>query len=307
MPVRVVFMGSPDFALPTLEELHRHYQVVGVVTQPDRPAGRGRKEQPSDVKKLALELGLPIFQPKSLRKLSAVAQLAEWKPDLIVVAAYGQILPQAVLEMPSKGCLNVHASLLPAWRGASPIQAAIANGDEKSGVTIMLMNEGLDTGGILAQRSVPIRPGTTATELSDQLAHLGARTLIEILPSYLRGALGAIPQDDSRKSYAPKLIKQDSLLDFSLPAQTLLNKVHAYQPWPGAVYEWRGKHLKIIEAHVHMTFEGKPRERFVVNGLPAVCTGEGLLVLDTVQPEGKKPMPGKAFLNGQPDWLEEEK
>jgi methionyl-tRNA formyltransferase len=300
-------MGSPDFALPTLEELHRHYQVVGVVTQPDRPAGRGRKEQPSDVKKLALELGLPIFQPKSLRKLSAVAQLAEWKPDLIVVAAYGQILPQAVLEMPSKGCLNVHASLLPAWRGASPIQAAIANGDEKSGVTIMLMNEGLDTGGILAQRSVPIRPGTTATELSDQLAHLGARTLIEILPSYLRGALGAIPQDDSRKSYAPKLIKQDSLLDFSLPAQTLLNKVHAYQPWPGAVYEWRGKHLKIIEAHVHMTFEGKPRERFVVNGLPAVCTGEGLLVLDTVQPEGKKPMPGKAFLNGQPDWLEEEK
>ncbi len=307
MSVRVVFMGSPDFALPTLEELHRHYQVVGVVTQPDRPAGRGRKEQPSDVKKLALELGLPIFQPKSLRKLSAVAQLAEWKPDLIVVAAYGQILPQAVLEMPSKGCLNVHASLLPAWRGASPIQAAIANGDEKSGVTIMLMNEGLDTGGILAQRSVPIRPGTTATELSDQLAHLGARTLIEILPSYLRGALGAIPQDDSRKSYAPKLIKQDSLLDFSLPAQTLLNKVHAYQPWPGAVYEWRGKHLKIIEAHVHMTFEGKPRERFVVNGLPAVCTGEGLLVLDTVQPEGKKPMPGKAFLNGQPDWLEEEK
>ncbi|MEL7625471.1 MAG: methionyl-tRNA formyltransferase [Anaerolineaceae bacterium] len=307
MPVRVVFMGSPDFALPTLEELHRHYQVVGVVTQPDRPAGRGRKEQPSDVKKLALELGLPIFQPKSLRKLSAVAQLAEWKPDLIVVAAYGQILPQAVLEMPSKGCLNVHASLLPAWRGASPIQAAIANGDEKSGVTIMLMNEGLDTGGILAQRSVPIRPGTTATELSDQLAHLGARTLIEILPSYLRGALGAIPQDDSHKSYAPKLTKQDSLLDFSLPAQALLNKVHAYQPWPGAVYEWRGKHLKIIEAHVHMTFEGEPRERFVVNGLPAVCTGEGLLVLDTVQPEGKKPMPGKAFLNGQPDWLEEEK
>ncbi|MDD2522803.1 MAG: methionyl-tRNA formyltransferase [Anaerolineaceae bacterium] len=306
MSVRVVFMGSPDFALPTLEELHRHYQVVGVVTQPDRPAGRGRKEQQSEVKKLALKLGLPIFQPQSLRKLSAVTRLAEWKPDLIVVAAYGQILPKAVLEMPTKGCINVHASLLPAWRGASPIQAAIVNGDEKSGVTIMLMDEGMDTGGILAQRSVPIRPGTTAPELSDQLAHLGARTLISILPSYLRGSLGAIPQDESRKSYAPKLTKHDGLLDFSLPAQVLLNQVNAYQPWPCAVYEWQGKRLKIIEAHVHPTFECDPRGRFVINGLPAVCTGDGLLVLDTVQPEGKKPMPGKAFLNGQPDWLENE-
>ncbi len=306
MSFRVVFMGSPDFALPTLEELHRNYDVVGVVTQPDRPAGRGRKEQPSEVKKLAQALGLPVFQPQSLRKLSAVTQLAEWKPDLIVVAAFGQILPKAVLEMPSKGCINVHASLLPAWRGASPIQAAIANGDPQTGVTIMLMDEGMDTGGILAQRSVPIRPGTTAVELSDQLAHLGARTLIEILPPYLRGALGAIPQDESRKSFAPKLTKVDSFLDFSLPAQTLLNQINAYQPWPGAVYVWHGKTIKIIEAHLHPTFECDPSGRFVVNGLPAICTGDGLLVLDIVQPEGKKPMPGKAFLNGQPDWLESE-
>ena len=297
-------MGSPDFALPTLEELHRHYEVVAVVTQPDRPAGRGRKEQACPVKKLALELGLPVLQPKSLRKLSAVSELALWKPDLIVVAAYGQILPKAVIEMPAKGCINVHASLLPAWRGAAPIQAAIANGDEKTGVTIMLMDEGLDTGRILAQRAVPIRPGTTASELSAQLAHLGARTLIEVLPAYLRGNLGAVPQDESKKSYAHKLTKQDSYLDFSLPAQTLLNQINAYQPWPGAVYKWQGKLLKIIEAHVHPTFECDPTGRFVVNGLPAICTGDGLLVLDVVQPEGKKTMDGKAFLNGQPDWLE---
>ena len=299
-------MGSPEFALPALEALNNAYNVVAVVTQPDRPAGRGRHPQPSAVKQLAVGLKIPILQPASLRKLSAVTELAAYAPDLIIVAAYGQILPRSILEMPKFGCLNIHASLLPAWRGASPIQAAIANGDERTGVTIMLMDEGMDTGAILAQREVPIRSGTTAMELSDQLAHLGARTLIEILPAYLRGTLAAIPQDDSKKSFAPKLTKQDSLLDFRLPSQTLLNQIHAYQPWPGAVYQWGGKRLKILQAHVHPTFECDPSGRFVMNGLPAVCTSDGLLVLDTVQPEGKKPMPGKAFLNGQPDWLEDE-
>jgi methionyl-tRNA formyltransferase len=299
-------MGSPEFALPALEALNYAYNVVAVVTQPDRPAGRGRHPQPSAVKQLAVGLKIPILQPASLRKLSAVTELAAYAPDLIIVAAYGQILPRSILEMPKFGCLNIHASLLPAWRGASPIQAAIANGDERTGVTIMLMDEGMDTGAILAQREVPIRSGTTAVELSDQLAHLGARTLIEILPAYLRGTLAAIPQDDSKKNFAPKLTKQDSLLDFRLPAQTLLNQIHAYQPWPGAVYQWGGKRLKILQAHVHPTFECDPSGRFVMNGLPAICTSDGLLVLDTVQPEGKKPMPGKAFLNGQPDWLEDE-
>ena len=306
MSHRVVFMGSPEFALPALEALNYAYNVVAVVTQPDRPAGRGRHPQPSAVKQLAVGLKIPILQPASLRKLSAVTELAAYAPDLIIVAAYGQILPRSILEMPKFGCLNIHASLLPAWRGASPIQAAIANGDERTGVTIMLMDEGMDTGAILAQREVPIRSGTTAVELSDQLAHLGARTLIEILPAYLRGTLAAIPQDDSKKNFAPKLTKQDSLLDFRLPAQTLLNQIHAYQPWPGAVYQWGGKRLKILQAHVHPTFECDPSGRFVMNGLPAICTSDGLLVLDTVQPEGKKPMPGKAFLNGQPDWLEDE-
>jgi methionyl-tRNA formyltransferase len=304
MSPQIVFMGSPEFALPTLEELHRNYKVVGVVTQPDRPSGRGRKPQPCAVKMLAQELKLPVFQPESLRKLSAVTELAKWKPDLIVVAAFGQILPKAVLEMPDKGCLNVHASLLPLWRGASPIQAAIANGDEQTGVTIMQMDEGMDTGNILAQRSVPIRPGTTAPELSNQLAYLGARTLIEVLPAYLCGTLAAIPQDDSRKTFAPKLSKENSILDLQLSAQKLLNQIHAYQPWPGAVFDWQGKRIKILEAHAHPTFECESGGHYLVNGLPALGTGEGLLVLDSLQPEGKKPMDGKSFLNGHPDWLD---
>ena len=194
MNTRIVFMGSPDFALPTLQALYEHYQVVGVVTQPDRPAGRGRQPQASPVKQAAQALGLEVYQPVSLRKPEGLAQLSAWAPDLIVVAAFGQILPKAVLDLPPKGCLNVHASLLPRWRGASPIQAAIAAGDDHSGVTIMLMDEGLDTGPILSQRSVPLPFGITGSQLSKQLAELGARTLIEILPSYLDGMVAPLPR-----------------------------------------------------------------------------------------------------------------
>lgn len=304
MSLRILFMGSPDFALPSLEVLAKSYDVVAVVTQPDRPAGRGRKPQACAVKELATKLGLRVLQPDSLRTLSAVIELAGCAPDLIVVAAYGQILPKSILEMPKFGCVNVHASLLPAWRGASPIQAAIANGDNQTGVTIMLMDEGMDTGPILAQRSVPIRERTSAEVLSDQLAYLGAMTLVEVLPAYLRGTLAAIPQDNSKKTYAPKLSKQDALLDFELDGQTLLRRIYAFQPWPGAVYLWQGKRLKISEAYLHPTYEANPSERYIVNGLPAIGTGDGLLVLDTVQPEGKRAMDGKSFLNGQPDWLE---
>ena len=181
MNERIIFMGSPDFAIPSLEALHEKFGLVAVVTQPDRPAGRGRALTPCAVKQRALELGLPVLQPVSLRKLGAITELAQYKPTLIVVAAFGQILPKMVLEMPAKGCVNVHASLLPRWRGASPIQAAIAAGDTETGVTIMLMNEGLDTGPILAQRRVPIYPRTNAEELSHQLAFLGAQALTEVL------------------------------------------------------------------------------------------------------------------------------
>ncbi len=303
MNARVVFMGSPDFALPTLEELHRRTQVVGVVTQPDRPAGRGRLLMPCPVRQLAEKLEIPVFQPLSLRKPDALEQLSAWQPDLIVVAAFGQILPKNVLALPPKGCLNVHASLLPRWRGASPIQAAILAGDERSGVTIMLMEEGLDTGPILAQRTVPIRPGTTGAELSQQLSFLGAATLIEILPSYLSGMLAPLTQADGLATYAPLLKRSDGLLDFTQSALALTRKVHAYSPWPGTYFILNGKQIKVLDAHPHDTFESEVEGRYIVNGLPAVGTSEGLLVLDQLQPEGKRGMSGGAFLNGQPNWL----
>ncbi len=303
MPLRIVFMGSPDFALPTLKALHEHYQVVGVVTQPDRPAGRGRQPQAPPIKQAALALGLEVYQPVSLRKPEVLAQLSAWAPDLIVVAAFGQILPKAVLGLPPKGCLNVHASLLPRWRGASPIQAAIAAGDDHSGVTIMLMDEGLDTGPILSQRSVPLPFGITGSQLSEQLAELGARTLIEILPSYLEGMVAPLPQNDKDATYAPMLKKSDGLLDFNRTARELALKVNAYQPWPGTYFNFNGRQLKVLAAHPHDTFSCDRGEHYIVNNNPAMGTAQGLLVLDRVQLEGKKPMSGSDFLRGQPNWL----
>ncbi|NLW73228.1 MAG: methionyl-tRNA formyltransferase [Chloroflexi bacterium] len=301
---RIVFMGSPDFALPTLEALSDAYDVVGVVTQPDRPAGRGRQPQACAVKQMADLLSLPSYQPESLRSAEAAARLSAWKPDLIVVAAFGQILPKAVLSLPTKGVVNVHASLLPRWRGAAPIQAAIAAGDDRTGITIMQVDAGLDTGPILAQREVSIRSETQAGELSDQLAYLGAKTLLEVLPSYLSGMLAALPQKNEHATYAPKLNKADGKLDFEKSALELKRLVNAFNPWPGGWFEFEGRRVKVLEAHVHDTFRSEPEERFVVNGMPAVGTKEGLLVLDMLQPEGKKPMEGEAFLNGQPGWLE---
>lgn len=306
MNERIVFMGSPDFAIPSLEALHEKYGLVAVVTQPDRPAGRGRTMTPCAVKQRALELGLPVLQPVSLRKLGAITELAQLKPSLIVVAAFGQILPKMVLEMPSKGCINVHASLLPRWRGASPIQAAIAAGDTETGVTIMLMNEGLDTGPILAQRRVPIRPRTNSEELTHQLAFLGAQALIEVLPSYLSGMLAPLPQDGTSQTYAPMLKKGEGELDFTKSALELDRKVRAFHPWPGTYFMLDGKRVKVLEAHVHDSFASDMGERYVVNGLPAIGTGKSFLVFDSLQPEGKKPMTGQAFLNGQPGWLDGE-
>lgn len=304
MIAKIVFMGSPDFAVPSLEELAKVYNVVGVVTQPDRPFGRGQKLAPSAVKAIAETLDLPVFQPESMRSSEALAQLKAWQPDLMVVAAYGQILPKEVLAVPSKGCLNVHASLLPRWRGASPIQAAIEAGDPKTGVTIMEMVYKLDAGPIVAQREVPIRSATFADELGQQLAYLGALTLVEILPAYLGGTLKAIPQDDSLVTYAPMLKKSQSRLNFNENAELLARKVHAYHPWPGTSFEHKGLHIKVLDAHVHYTYNTEPGLKYAVNGLPAVGTGQNLLVLDKLQPAGKKPMSGEDFLRGQRDWLE---
>ncbi len=304
MSTRIVFMGSPEFALPTLRMLAERYEVSGIVTQPDRPAGRGRSLTPPPVKRLAGSLGLPVIQPRRLREPEAMAQLQAWKPDVIVVAAFGQILRPEVLALPRYGCLNVHASLLPRWRGAAPIQAAILHGDRETGVTIMLMDPGIDTGPILSQRSTPILPDDTAGSLSERLARLGADLLADTLPAYLEGRLAAQPQPEEGATYAPVLKKEDGFLDFHQPAEALARKVRAYNPWPGAYMLWQGENLKIHRARAAIISDKKvpPGATAVANGLPAIGTGDGLLILEEVQPAGKKSMPGEVFLRGARGW-----
>lgn len=303
MDTRIIFMGSPEFSLPILEALHNNYDVIGVVTQPDRHAGRGRMLTPPPVKLMAEKLGIPTIQPLSLKDESAMIQLRDWAPDIIVVAAFGQILRKNVLELPKFGCINVHASLLPRWRGASPVQAAIIEGDARTGITIMKMEVGLDSGPIIAQRDVPIRINTTGGELADQLSYLGAQTLLDVLPSYLCGLTAPVAQDETLVTYANKLDKSQGLLDLSQPAIRLARKVLAYNPWPGAYYKIGGKTLKIHRAHVHDSYDCEIGAHYIVNNFPALGTAESLLVLDVVQPESKKSMPGDVFLLGLHTWL----
>jgi methionyl-tRNA formyltransferase len=300
--MRIIFMGSPDFAIPTLRALAQNYLLVGVVTQPDRASGRGRTLTPSPIKRVAQEMGLPIIQPERLRQPEAIAQLQEWKPDLIVVAAFGQILRSAALNLPHYGCVNVHASLLPRWRGAAPIQAALLNGDTQTGITIMQMDAGMDTGPILSQSVLSILPGENAGKLNERLSTLGAELLIDTLPAYLNGNLRPQPQDDSGVTYAPMLKKEDGKLDLQQTAETLQRSVLAYNPWPGAYVSWQGQPFKILSAHTVEDIDAQPGETTIYRGLPALGTGQGLLVLDVVQPAGKKPMPGKAFLQGAREW-----
>ena len=277
--------------------------MVGVVTQPDRAAGRGRELKPPPVKTLSLELGIPIIQPERLREPEAMAQLRAWSPDAIVVASFGQILRQDVLELPKFGCLNVHASLLPRWRGAAPINAAILHGDEETGVTIMRMDVGLDTGPVLSQRAVRIEPDETAGSLFEKLSALGADLLLETLPKYFSGEITPRPQPEQGVTYAGMLKKEEGRLDFSRPAVELERKVRGFNPWPGTYFEWEGNLLKVHRAAISpgMMREG---ERLIVDGLPAVATSEGVLLLEEVQPAGKKSMPGKAFLAGARNWAE---
>jgi methionyl-tRNA formyltransferase len=302
---RVVFMGTPDFAVPVLEALADVHQVVGVVTQPDRPAGRGRRLAPSPVKQVALVRGLPLSQPQSLRTPETVAQLAAWQPDVIVVAAFGQILRQNVLDLPPHGCLNVHGSLLPRWRGAAPVPAAILAGDEVTGVTIMQMDAGLDTGPILAQREEPIRHDDTRATLEKRLARLGAALLMDTLPAYLAGTLSPRPQPGEGVTYAKQLRKEDGQLDWSLPAAELDQRVRSFNPWPGAFTMWRGRRLKVLQAVPLSGWHGDAPPGTVLalaDGL-AVATGEGALRLDRVQLAGKRPMDIAAFRRGQRDFV----
>jgi methionyl-tRNA formyltransferase len=301
MPIRLVFMGSPDFALPVLRVLAQSYDVAGVVTQPDRPSGRGRAFKAPAVKSFALELGLPVIQPEKLSESFVLKQLREWNPEIIVVAAFGQILRRDILDLPAYGCINVHASLLPRWRGAAPINAAILAGDEETGVTIMKMDAGLDTGPILARKSIRLARDDTAGSAAEALSRLGAELLIETLPDYISGRLIPRPQPNGGVTLAPMLKKADGRLDFSRPAVELERRVRAMHPWPGAFLDLDGGILKVHRARIESGEASKGR-RFVYRGQPAVGTGYGFLILDEVQPAGKNPMSGKAFLASGRKW-----
>lgn len=305
MSIRVVFMGSPDFALPALRLLAQTYRVVGVVTQPDRASGRGRELKAPPVKLLAQELIIPVIQPERLREPEAMAQLKAWNPDLIVVAAFGQILKKDVLELPQHGCINVHASLLPRWRGAAPINAAVLAGDEETGVTIMKMDVGLDTGPMLAKRSLRIKPDDTTGSLIGALSTLGADLLIETLPGYIDGKVTLKPQPEDGVTYAPMLKKEDGRLDFEKPAVELERRIRAMNPWPGAWFEWNGAPLKVLKARTDILFtymNQTPGNRLVSGNEPVVATSNGFLFLEEVQPPGKKQMSGKSFLAGARNW-----
>lgn len=294
-------MGSPDFALPSLSALAKAYDVVGVVTQPDRASGRGRELKAPPVKTLALDLNIPVMQPEKLRE--GVNQLREWKPDLIVVAAFGQLLRRDVLDLPRYGCINVHASLLPRWRGAAPINAAILAGDEETGVTIMKLDVGLDTGPMLAAKSIRIGRDDTAGSVFQALSTLGADLLLDTLPGYLEGNLRPVPQPEEGVTYAPMLKKEDGLLDFARPAIELERRVRAMNPWPGAWMEWKGSPLRVLRVSTSSGDHNLPGgTRLTVEGKPAIQSADGALVLEEVQPAGRKVMPGKSFLAGARDW-----
>ena len=301
---RIIFMGTPHFAVPSLEALWwAGYDIAAVVTQPDAPAGRGQHLVAPPVKQFALAHGLPILQPESLKPPEVVEQLRALQPRVIVVAAFGQILRQHVLDIPPMGCINVHASLLPRWRGASPISAAIAAGDAETGITIMKMDAGLDSGPILSQRAVPIQPDDTTGSLSERLARVGAELLIETLPRWLRGEITPIPHDARLVTLAPRLKKEDGRIAWTRSAAEIARHVRAMSPWPSAFTTWKGRLLKVLRAEAIACPTPAPAGTVVVdaaNGVWVAC-GEGALRLIEVQPEGRPAMSAEAFARGQRD------
>lgn len=300
-------MGTPDFAVPSLRALAEtgNYNIVSVITQPDRPAGRGREMRPSDVKQAALELDLPVWTPETLKHDDAVERLHDLAPDVGVVAAYGEILRPNVLHIPSKGFINVHASLLPKYRGAAPIPAAILNGDDSAGVTIMLMDEGMDTGPILAQRSIPVRSDETGGSLFARLSELGAELLVETLPRWLQDHITPRPQNEDEATVTRMLKKEDGRIDWSEPAARLERQIRAYTPWPGSFTTWNGSRLKVIAAGVNdkPTDDVAPGTVQVLDGGVAVATGAGWLTLDKLQLAGKNVVTADAFMNGYQDFV----
>jgi methionyl-tRNA formyltransferase len=304
MPIRVVFMGTAELACASLRALLQPgpFSVQAVVTQPNRPKGRELKPQPSPVQQVGAEAALPILQPEKARDPAFFHRLAEFNPEVIVVAAYGQILPQSILDLPKFGCVNVHTSLLPKYRGAAPIQWAILNNETETGVTIMKMSAGLDTGDILSQRVTPIGPDETAANLHDRLAIVGAELLVETVPRFIAGAITGKPQDEALATYARKITKEDGHLDWSRPALALRNKVRAFTPWPGAYTFWpeqgANRLLKIWRAEIEPR-KGQPghvlqadRSKFIV------ACGTDALRVEELQLQGGRRMRTADFLAG---------
>lgn len=297
----IVFMGTPEFSVPILQGLIEHYTVIGVVTQPDRPAGRKQQVQMSPIKQLALQHNIPVLQPEKLRRPEAIAELKQWQPDVYVVAAFGQILPQSVLDIPAHGSINVHASLLPRWRGAAPIQAVIRAGDAETGVTIMKMDAGLDTGPMLKKRAIPIAPDETGASLHDKLSILGAELLMETLPGYLDGTILPQPQPETGITIAPQVKKEEGNIDWTQNAVVIERLIRAFTPWPGTFTFFKGQQLKILNGSV-LEGSAAPGKVVKLQDSIAVGTGEGLLKLDVIQLAGRKAMPVEEFVKGQADF-----
>jgi methionyl-tRNA formyltransferase len=301
--MRVVFMGSADIACPSLEALLHEpgIEIIGVVTQPDRPKGRRLQLAACSVKQHVAASGIPVFSPQSINTDDSLNTLCAWQPDLAVVAAYGQILKPAVLELPRFGCINVHTSLLPRYRGAAPIQWAIANGDTETGVTIMHMDEGMDTGDMIAQRMVSIERADTASTLHDRLGAVGAALLCEVVRDLQAGCATRTPQDASQATYAPKLTKHDGRIDWTHSADAIYNRIRGFNPWPCCycVVPAGGVHkLRVLSARIE-NGEGRPGEVLDIKGDgPLVACADGAVRLLDVQPEGKRVMRGNAFVCG---------
>ena len=306
--MRIIFMGSPEFAVPSLEHLVlSQHEVVAVYTQPDKPAGRGRALVAPPVKNSAAERGVPVFQPARLREANVVAQLAELRPAVIVVAAYGQILPQSVLDIPARGCINIHPSLLPKFRGASPVASAILSGDVFTGVSIMLLDAGMDTGPVLARSAISIAPWDTAGSLTGKLSLVAAGFLEEVLVRWLRGEIEPRPQNEAEATYTRQFAKEDGEIDWHLPAVDIWRRVRAFNPWPQCYTTWRGKQLKILEATPVAGESHTVAGRIIAlqQGAAAfgVGAGEGTLGVIKIQLEGKRAMSADEFLRGQRDFV----
>ncbi|MBA7710943.1 Methionyl-tRNA formyltransferase [subsurface metagenome] len=306
--LRVVFMGSPEFAVPSLERLIlNQYQVVAVYTQPDKPAGRGRSLVATPVKRAAIASKLPVVQPASLKKAETVTQLTDFHPDVMVIAALGQILPQSVLDLPRYGCINIHPSLLPKFRGASPIASAILAGEEFTGVSLMLMDKGLDTGPILGRAQISISPQDTTGSLTAKLSLIAAQLLLEVLPCWVKGEIEPQSQNEAEATYSAQISKGEGEIDWHLSAVDIWRRVRAFQPWPGCYTSWQGKRLEIIEAVPLPGEETLEAGRVVALNRESVafgvCAGNGVLGVSKVQLEGKRVMPADEFLRGQRQFI----